>query len=468
MDAAKCDIDATYAVNAARDFFESGRTRDIQGRRDELARLREGIREHTEELCAALEADLGKQRHESMLTEISVVLAEIDHVSRHLDTWLRPGQFSIGATLLPGSGTLVREPLGAVLVIAPWNYPVSLALSPLIGAIAGGNAAVLKPSEVAPHTSEFLATLIREHVTPGWVQVVEGGVDQNTALLEQRWDLIFFTGSTAVGRIVAEAAARHLTPTILELGGKSPVFVDEGMDLNAVARRIAWGKFANAGQTCVAPDYVLATAPVLHTLEKALMRQVARMYGRDPQKSPGFGRMITESHARRVAALIDPAKVVCGGESDPRARYIAPTILRGVTANDACMQEEIFGPVLPLVEVSGVDEAIAFINEGEKPLTLYVFSERPEVEQAFVERTSSGSVALGLTLAHVGCVEMPFGGVGESGMGAYHGRASVEAFTHLKPVVKKPLKPDTLRLVYPPYGPVATLAHKIRSLRVLR
>ncbi len=452
-------------VARLREFYSSGATRDVDARLAVLRQLRAGINAHKDALVEALASDLGKPAPEAITTEIGAVVAELDHVAQNLKAWLAPGRFSLGAMLLPGSGRTVREPLGTVLIIAPWNYPVSLALSPLVGAIAGGNTAVVKPSEVTPRVSEAITRLLEEHVDPAWVSVVEGGVDETTALLEQRYDLIFYTGNGEVGRIVAHAAANHLTPTVLELGGKSPAFVDEGMDLTVVARRIAWGKFTNAGQTCVAPDYVVATAPVLRQLEFKLQEQIEAMYGPDPRTSDAYGRIVNERHAKRVEALIDPAKVVSGGEADLNERYIAPTIMTNVTVADPCMQEEIFGPVLPLVEVEDYEEAIGLINDGDKPLTLYVFSERPEVEAAFVERTSSGSVACGLTLAHLSSPNMPFGGVGESGMGAYHGRASLEAFTHLKPVAKKPLTPDTLRLIYPPYGREQALLHRFMGVR---
>ncbi|MDO5645905.1 MAG: aldehyde dehydrogenase family protein [Dermabacter sp.] len=448
-------------VRELRSAFTSGATRDIEARLRVLTQLQRGIEAESEALTRALAADLGKHAAEAAITEIGAVLSEIAHVKKHLAGWLAPRRFGIGAMLMPGRGTLVREPLGLALIISPWNYPVNLALSPLVGAIAGGNTAIVKPSEVAGATSRAIAHLLRTHVSADWVRVIEGGVEETTALLAERFDIIFYTGNSAVARIVAAAAAKHLTPTVLELGGKSPVFVDQGMDIPQVAKRLAWGKFTNAGQTCVAPDYVLATAPVIKELQRAIPREVAAMYGAHPKESPAYGRIINEKHVERIASLIDPEKVVSGGEVDEAARYIAPTLMSGVSLDDPVMQEEIFGPVLPLVEVSGPDEAIDIITAREKPLTLYVFTDDPDVEQAFVDKTSSGSVALGLTLAHLGSPHMPFGGVGESGMGAYHGRASVEVFTHLKPVVKKPLRPDTLQVVYPPYGKVTGLLTRV-------
>jgi aldehyde dehydrogenase (NAD+) len=294
---------------------------------------------------------------------------------------------------------------------------------------------------------------VRTHLDPDWVRAVEGGVEETTLLLEQRFDLIFYTGNSAVGRIVARAAAEHLTPTVLELGGKSPVFVDSSVDLAVAARRIVWGKFANTGQTCVAPDYLLAEPATIERLLPHLRGAVHELYGSAPRRSTDYGRMINARHFDRVLALIDDDKAVLGGTAgaDRADRYLPPTIMTGVGWDDPVMGEEIFGPVLPILAVAGPDEAIARIREREKPLTAYVFSDRPEVEERFADETSSGSLGLGFTLAHVGSQTMPFGGVGESGMGTYHGKASFEAFTHAKPVVRKPNRPDTLALVTPPY-----------------
>ena len=441
-------------VAALRDSFGAGTTRSLEARIAQLDALARGLRAERPRLLKALELDLGKSRTESLITELGVVTQEIAHLRKNLRAWLRPERFGPGLLLAPSSGQIRREPLGTTLIISPWNYPVNLALAPLIGAIAGGNTAILKPSEVAPATSAALAHLVRTHLDPAWVRVVEGAVEETTLLLEQRYDLIFYTGNGTVGRIVARAAAEHLTPTVLELGGKSPVFVDAGMDLEIVARRIVWGKFTNTGQTCVAPDHLMAEPDTLEQLLPHLRRAVSELYGPDPRRSPDYGRMINEKHFDRVLALIDDDKAVLGGTAgaDREDRYLPPTIMTGVQREDPVMGEEIFGPVLPLLEVSGPDEAIARICEGEKPLTAYVFSPRPEVEERFIAETSSGSLALGHTLAHVGSQTMPFGGVGESGTGAYHGRASLEAFTHAKPVVTKPLRPDTLRLVLPPHG----------------
>ena len=440
-------------VSALRASFDAGTTRPLEARLAQLEALGRGLRAEEPRLARALAEDLGKSRTESALTEIGVVSQEIAHTRKHLRSWLRPERLSLGPLLAPASGELRREPLGTTLIISPWNYPVNLTLAPLVAAIAGGNTAIVKPSEVAPATSAALAHLLRTHLDPDWVRVVEGAVPETTLLLEQRFDLIFYTGNGAVGRIVARAAADHLTPTVLELGGKSPVFVDEGTDLAAVARRIVWGKFTNAGQTCIAPDHLMATPRTLEQLTPHLTRAVRALYGARPERSLDYGRMVGTRHFDRVLGLVDDEKVVIGGTvgADRARRYLPPTIMTGVDWGDPVMGEEIFGPVLPLLAVDGPDEAIARIRAGEKPLTAYVFSPRREVEERFATETSSGTLALGFTLAHVGAPGMPFGGVGESGTGAYHGQAGIAAFTHAKPVVRKPLRPDTLKLVLPPY-----------------
>ncbi|MGP9683459.1 MULTISPECIES: aldehyde dehydrogenase family protein [unclassified Brachybacterium] len=440
-------------VAALRTSFDAGSTRSIRARLNQLAALQKGLRAERGRLTKALAQDLGKSRLESAITELGVVSEEISYVSKHLRSWLRPEKFSMGLLLAPASGELHREPLGTTLIIAPWNYPVNLTLAPVVAAIAGGNTVLLKPSEVAPATSSAIAYLVAAHLDPDWVRVVEGGVEETTLLLEQRFDLIFYTGNATVGRIVARAAAEHLTPTVLELGGKSPVFVDDGADLAVAARRIVWGKFTNAGQTCIAPDYLMATPRTIERLVPQLRKAVRAMYGTRPERARDYGRMVNRKHFDRVHALIDDDRAIIGGTgtADRRNRYLPPTILTGVDWDDPVMDEEIFGPVLPILAVSGADEAIARIREREKPLTAYVFTSRRTTEERFATETSSGSLAIGLTLAHIGTPTLPFGGVGESGMGAYHGRAGLETFTHAKPVARKPLTPDTLKLVYPPY-----------------
>jgi aldehyde dehydrogenase (NAD+) len=356
------------------------------------------------------------------------------------------------ATVAPAKGWIVPEPLGVALVIAPWNYPIQLLVEPVGAALAAGNCVLAKPSELAPACSAALARLLPRYVDPEAVIVVEGGVDETTALLEERWDHIFFTGSTAVGRIVAEAAAKHLTPTVLELGGKSPTYVHASADLDVTARRIAWGKFLNAGQTCIAPDYVLVDHEVKDALVDKLARQVRSFYGAEPRTSKSFGRIVNDRHFDRLRGLLadGAGTVAAGGEAVADERYVAPTITVEPRPDSAVMQEEIFGPILPVLGVGGPTEAKAFIGSRPKPLALYVFAQRGDVVDDLVDSTSSGGVCVNQTLLHLVPPDLPFGGVGDSGMGAYHGRTGFDAFSHHKSVLRKRTRPD-LRLLYPPY-----------------
>ncbi|WP_083707163.1 aldehyde dehydrogenase family protein [Intrasporangium flavum] len=450
---ASAPVDVPATVAAARATFRSGRTKPYAWRVEQLEALRSLIVDHEDELAAALHEDLGKNATEAWVTELGFVVEEIDHTLRHLRSWLRPRRVPVPLSLMPGRARVVREPLGVVLVIAPWNYPVQLLLAPLVGVLAAGNAAVLKPSEVAPATSRAVARLVPLHLDASAVQVVEGGVPETTALLAERFDHVFYTGNGTVGRVVLEAAARHLTPVTLELGGKSPTYVHDDADLAVAARRIVWGKFTNAGQTCVAPDYVLGTRATLDALVPHLADAVRESYGTDPAASGEYGRIVNDRHFERLAALVDTDKVVVGGQADAATRYLAPTVLDRVSLDDPVMQDEIFGPVLPLVEVSGIDEAIEVITGRDKPLALYVFTGDADVRRRFVRDTSSGALGVNLPLAHMAVHGLPFGGVGPSGSGAYHGERSVELFSHAKAVLETPTTPDTTAVVRPPFTP---------------
>ncbi|SEC34740.1 aldehyde dehydrogenase (NAD+) [Streptomyces sp. 2231.1] len=427
-------------VARLRATFATGRTRPVAWRTAQLRRLRALLTERGADLAAALRDDLGKSETEAYRTEIDFTVREIDHTLEHLDAWLRPEPAPVPAHLGPDATAWTQvDPLGVVLVIAPWNYPAQLLLAPMVGALASGNAVVAKPSELAPATSAALAELIPAYLDTDAVAVVEGGVPETTALLAERFDHVFYTGNGTVGRIVMRAAAEHLTPVTLELGGKSPVFVDRGTDLDTVADRLARGKFLNAGQTCVAPDYVLTDPGTAAALEAALVRAVESLYGTDPAASPEYGRIINERHFDRLSGLLGSGRVAVGGVSDRTAKYLAPTVLADVDADSPVMREEIFGPVLPIVTVAGLDEAIAFINDRDKPLALYVFTESDETRARIAAETSSGGLGYGLPLAHLTVSDLPFGGVGESGMGSYHGRYSIETFSHRKAVLSKPL-----------------------------
>ncbi|GGW52046.1 aldehyde dehydrogenase family protein [Streptomyces xantholiticus] len=426
-------------VARLRATFRSGTTKPVAWRTGQLHRMRTLLTEQGETFAAALHADLGKSSTEAYRTEIDFVIREIDHTLEHLDDWLRPEQAPVPAFIGEASAWTQYDPLGVVLVIAPWNYPAQLLLAPMAGALAAGNAVVAKPSELAPATSAALARLLPQYLDTDAVAVVEGGVPETTALLEQRFDHILYTGNGTVGRIVMAAAARHLTPVTLELGGKSPAFVDRGTDLDTVAARLAAGKFLNAGQTCVAPDYVLTDPETARALEGALAKAVEGLYGPDASASPEYGRIVNERHFDRLTALLDSGRRVTGGPYDRDSKYIAPTVLAEVSPDAPVMQEEIFGPILPIVEVAGLDEAIDFINDRDKPLALYAFTESDTTRERLAAETSSGGLGFGLPLAHLTISDLPFGGVGESGTGSYHGRYSIETFSHRKAVLAKPL-----------------------------
>ena len=437
-------------VARLRTSFDTGRTKPIAWRRAQLRALRRLLVEERPTLEKALKDDLGKPALEAHTTEIGYVINEIDHTLKHLASWLRPKRVTVPMAMAPAKAWWVREPLGVVLIISPWNYPINLALAPLVGALAAGNAAVLKPSELSPATSGALAELLPRYLDGEAVAVVEGGVAESTTLLEERFDHIFYTGNGAVARIVMAAAVKHLTPVTLELGGKSPAVVEPGVDMATTARRLAWGKFTNAGQTCVAPDYVLAIGGSAAELQRELAAAIIEMFGSDPKTSPDYGRIVNERHLDRLSALLDSGEVVAGGRVDREDLYMAPTVLGDVDPSSPVMAEEIFGPILPVISVPDLDAAIAFVNERDKPLALYAFTDSQVTKRRLLTETSSGGVGFGLPIAHLAVPDLPFGGVGESGMGAYHAQASIDTFSHVKSVLDKSLALDTMRLAYAP------------------
>lgn len=437
-------------VARLRASFDAGRTKPIAWRRAQLRALRRLLVEERPTLEKALQDDLGKPALEAHTTEIGYVINEIDHTLKHLASWLRPKRVTVPMAMAPAKARWVREPLGLVLIISPWNYPINLTLAPLVGALAAGNAAVLKPSELSPATSSALAESLPRYLDGEAVAVVEGGVAESTTLLEERFDHIFYTGNGAVARIVMAAAVKHLTPVTLELGGKSPAVVEPGVDMATTARRLAWGKFTNAGQTCVAPDYVLAIGASAAELQRELAAAITEMFGADPKASPDYGRIVNERHLDRLSALLDSGEVVAGGRVDREDLYMAPTVLGNVDPSSPVMAEEIFGPILPVVSVPDLDAAIAFVNERDKPLALYAFTDSQVTKRRLLTETSSGGVGFGLPIAHLAVPDLPFGGVGESGMGAYHAQASIDTFSHVKSVLDKSLALDTMRLAYAP------------------
>ncbi|MEP6623965.1 MAG: aldehyde dehydrogenase family protein [Acidimicrobiia bacterium] len=451
-------------VSRARAAFHTGRTRPPDWRRTQLRALDRMLVQSEAELCEALRLDLGKPALEGYLTDIAFVRAEIAVTLHDLDRWLRPERVKVPVKQQPARARIHRDPLGTVLIIGPWNYPIQLVLAPLVGAIAGGNTAVIKPSEVSAHTSRALAQLLPQYLDPDAFAIVEGGVEETTALLDEPWDHIFYTGNGTVGRVVMAAAAKHLSPVTLELGGKSPVIVDRSANLDVAAKRIVWGKFLNAGQTCVAPDYVLVDRTVEAPLLARMADAVRAFYGTDPRNSPDYGRIVNDRHFERVSRLADgdgAGEVVFGGIRDGASRYFSPTALRGTDATAAIMQEEIFGPVLPTMAVDDVDDALDFVTARDKPLALYVFAEDPEVQSRAVAETTSGGVCVNATLFQITVPGLPFGGVGPSGMGAYHGRSSFDTFTHRKSVLRRPTTIDP-SIAYPPYSRIkAKLLRKL-------
>ncbi|MFB6612531.1 aldehyde dehydrogenase family protein [Agromyces sp. NPDC056379] len=457
MNAIAALADVVDTVDDARAYFETGATRPIAWRLNQLNQLAEMLRGHRTRFEQALWADLHKSATEAQLTELGSVLSDIAHTRKHLRAWTKPRRVRVQASLAPATAKLVTEPLGVVLIIAPWNYPIQLTIAPLIGAIAAGNAVVLKPSELAPRTSAVLAELIPRYLDRRAVHVVEGAVAETTALLAQKFDHIFYTGNGTVGRVVARAAAEHLTPTTLELGGKSPVWFDDDAHIHQVARRIAWAKFTNAGQTCIAPDYVLTTPDRVQPLTDAIAAATTEMWGEDPSQIADFGRIVNERHHARLVGYLADGHVAYGGDADASTRYLAPTILQlaqGAQRQDlAVLRDEIFGPILPILPVASASEAIRHINAGDKPLAMYIFAGARTTRDRFVDETSSGAVGLDVPFIHAGVPSLPFGGVGESGMGAYHGEFSIRTFSHLKPVLRKPHFADTIKMVQPPYTP---------------
>lgn len=440
-------------ISGLRQTFESGRTRPVAWRREQLAGLVKFLVAHEDELVEALRSDLGKPPFEAYGTDIGVVRMHIRDISKKVDRWVKPDRVFPGLLSLPGTAEIVKEPLGVVLVIAPWNYPVQLLLEPVAAALAAGNCVVAKPSELAPATASVLARHLHRFVDPDAVALIEGGVPETTALLENRFDHIFFTGSTAVGRVVMAAAAKHLTPVTLELGGKSPTIVAADADLAVAARRITWAKFMNAGQTCIAPDYLLVERPVRDELVERIKTAIKEFYGTDPRTSEDLGRVVNERHHGRLTGLVSGSggTVACGGESDPATRYLAPTVVLDPDLDSGLMTEEIFGPVLPVLAIDSIEDAIAFVNDRDKPLALYIYSRSKETADRVIARTSSGGACVNHSVMHILPENLPFGGVGPSGMGAYHGKAGFDVFSHHKSVLRKPTFPDP-KLLYPPYA----------------
>jgi aldehyde dehydrogenase (NAD+) len=433
-----------------RQFFNSGRTKDLDFRLENIRRLKKAIIQNEAAILTALRNDLYKPAYEGYLTEIGLVLTEIRFVSRHLRSWVKPRKVRTPYFLWFGSSAIHPEPYGISLIISPWNYPLHLTMLPLIGSIAAGNCTIIKPSEYAPHTAAIISEIIERHFDSHYVAVIEGDAQTSKDLLKNRFDYIFFTGSQTVGKIVMSAAAKNLTPVTLELGGKNPCIVDQDVNIDLAARRIASGKFINGGQTCTAPDYLLVHQSNKQKLLDQIKVYLRKFYGEDPQKSPDYGRIINKRQFDRLAALLDKGDKVVGGQTDPDDLYIAPTLLQDVSWNDPVMQDEIFGPILPVLVFEDLAEVVSTINSRQRPLALYFFSNQRNNYQRIIEEVSFGGGCINDTLAHLINPHLPFGGTGSSGMGGYHGKASFDTFSHQKSIFKKWFNLD-LPLRFPPY-----------------
>ena len=443
-----------HIVKAQRRFFWKGKTLNIEFRKRQLRRLAGAIKAHEKELLEALKADLNKPSFEAYGTEIGMVLSEIRLVLRKVHSWSEETRVPASLVNVPSSGRVLPEPYGVTLIIAPWNYPVLLALEPLVSAIAAGNCAVVKPSEEAPAVSAAVKRLLEELFPAEYIAVAEGGAKMSQALLRERFDKIFFTGSPRVGKLVMEAAARHLTPVCLELGGKSPCIVDETANLDLAARRIVWGKFLNSGQTCVAPDYLLVQEKVKEPLLERMAHYIRKFYGHWPEQANRYTRIVNERQFERLLGMLRSGEPVIGGGYSRRKLWIAPTVLEGVTWDSPVMQEEIFGPILPVLTFSTLKSAVSQLQEGPKPLAAYLFTSDRKREAYVLRRLPFGGGCVNDTVMHLASVHLPFGGVGDSGMGAYHGKAGFDVFSHRKSILKKSARVD-IPLRYPPYGKAA-------------
>lgn len=417
-------------------YYMSGQTKKVNERIKQLHILKQAIKNYEPQIMEALKQDLNKSEFEGYLTELGATLSELDFCLKHLKRWSKAKKVKTAITHVGSKGYIVPEPYGVTLIIAPWNYPFQLAISPLVGAISAGNCAIIKPSELTPNTSAVIAKMIGEYFNEEFITVIEGGVDVSTALLNEKFDYIFYTGSTKVGKIVMEAAAKHLTPVTLELGGKSPCIIHKDAKLDLAAKRIVFGKFMNAGQTCVAPDYLYVHRSIKQQLIASLKKQIESMHG-ERIKAGEFTYVVNEQHFHRLVSYIDEAKVAYGGNNNKQKLLIEPTLLTDVNWEDAVMQDEIFGPILPIIEYEKIEDVTETINIKSKPLALYLFTESKSIERLILESVSFGGGCVNDTILHLGTPYLPFGGVGESGIGAYHGESSFETFSHYKSVLKQ-------------------------------
>jgi len=432
-------------------FFETEKTKDLIFRKKQIKILSVVLKSNEKLLLEALRTDLHKSEFETFATELAIIYAEIREAIKKLNNWAKPKRVATNLPNLPGASFVLPEPFGTTLIIGAWNYPYLLCLGPLIGAMAAGNTVILKPSELTPTCSAAMAKILNENFDPGYLHVVEGGIPETTELLKQKFDYIFFTGSTRVGKIVYKAAAENLTPVTLELGGKSPCIVEKDAPLKVTAKRITWGKFINAGQTCIAPDYLLVHESVKDELLGNIRQYIKEFYGENPKNSPDYLRIVNAPNFARLAGMIEKEKVFTGGETDASDLYISPTILQNVTWDDLVMQDEIFGPILPVITYKTLDEVIPQITKRPKPLALYLFTKNKKIQKRVLNQVSFGGGTLNDTIMHISNDNLPFGGVGESGIGGYHGKAGFDTFSHHKSIMKRATWID-IPLKYPPYS----------------
>ncbi|AXG71476.1 aldehyde dehydrogenase [Kordia sp. SMS9] len=437
-------------VQSQKDFFKTRQTQDVNYRKKTLKKLLKEVKKRERDICDALYADFKKPVFEAVITETSIVISELKLAIKKLQSWSKPKRVLPALLNFPSKDRIHSEPYGTTLIISPWNYPYQLALAPLIGAVAAGNTVVLKPSELTPHTAQILEEIISEVFDENHVKVLQGGVSVAEALLAERWDYIFFTGSVHVGKIVAKAAAPHLTPVTLELGGKNPCIVDIHTNFHLTAKRIVWGKFLNGGQTCIAPDYLIVQAQAKFDFIKILIKEIEAAYGKNPQESPDYPRIVNEKNFQRLANLLKEQKILHGGTVDADDLYIAPTLLDEPDFDSDVMRDEIFGPILPIQVYSSLEDISTIIARYEKPLSLYVFSKDKKFANRMIERHSFGGGAINDTVTHFVNHRMPFGGVGHSGMGAYHGKGSFDTFSHKKSITHKKTWLD-IPMRYAPY-----------------
>jgi aldehyde dehydrogenase (NAD+) len=446
-------------IERQRDFFATGETREISFRIKQLKTLKRMLEGSTKPILKALKDDMSKPGFEAYVAEISHVQSEIDYAIGRIKSWAKRERVKTPSFLFIASSHIYHEPLGVVLIIGPWNYPLDLVLVPLVGAISAGNCAVLKPSELTSYTSTLIAKMIGENFDPSFVTVVEGGAEETQALLSEKFDYIFYTGGSVVGKLIMEAASKNLTPVTLELGGKSPCIVEADIDLDKTARRITWGKFFNAGQTCIAPDYLLVNKSIKKALVERIGQCIREFYGDDPSKSPDYARIVNDRHFNRLSNLLRGGDIVVGGQTDPATRYIAPTVVENVSSDDPIMLEEVFGPILPVIEYEVLGDAISSVRSREKPLALFFFSKNKADQKRVLRETTSGGGCINDTMVQYSNILLPFGGVGVSGFGKYHGKASFDTFSNKRSIVDRSFLFDVY-LRYPPYKNALKLAQR--------